>query len=69
MVKEIFFLVEESLEGGFEAKSLGFSIFAQADDIESLKNEIKDVVQCHFDEQDIPKIIRLHIVREEVITA
>jgi len=29
---------------------------------------IRDAVVCHFDETDRPRIIRLHFVREEVIS-
>ena len=29
--------LEESREGGYEAKALGYAIFAQADDLEQLK--------------------------------
>jgi hypothetical protein len=34
MAKEIIFLVEESPEGGYEAKALGHSIFIEADTFE-----------------------------------
>jgi len=66
--KEIIFLVEEDVEGGFNARALGLPIFTQGETIEEVKKNIKDALQCHFDrEEDIPKIIRLHIVKEEVI--
>jgi hypothetical protein len=65
---EIIFLVESDVEGGYIAQALGESIITQADDLESLKQEIKDAVNCHFiDETLRPKIIRLHIVQQEVI--
>jgi predicted RNase H-like HicB family nuclease len=68
-MKEIIFLVEEDPEGGFTARAMGLSIFTQGDTIEELKRNIKDALQCHFDkEEDIPRIIRIHIVKEEVIT-
>jgi predicted RNase H-like HicB family nuclease len=68
-VKEIIFLVEEDPEGGYTAKALDYSIFTEADTIEELKENIKDVLKCHFDkEEDIPHIIRLHIVREDMFT-
>ena len=67
MVKEIIFLVEEAEEGGYIAKALGHSIFTEAEDIEELKKMIVDAVKCHFDEEDLPKIIRIHIVKDEVI--
>ena len=69
VMKEIFFIIEESLEGGYEARALDLSIFTEAETIEELKDAIRDAVRCHFDEDEIPKIIRLHFVREEVITA
>ena len=66
-VKEIIFLVEET-EDGYVARALDHSIFTQADSIEELKEMVKDAVECHFDEGERPKIIRLHIVRQEVIS-
>jgi len=68
MIKEIIFLVEESQEGGYEAKSLGYSIYTEAETLEALKEAVKDAVRCHFEEEDTPKVIRLHLVKEEVIT-
>ncbi len=68
-MKEIFFLIKESPEGGFEAEALGQAIFTEADTVEELKSQIKDAVSCHFEEKDRPAIIRLHFVREEVIAA
>lgn len=64
---EIIFLVEEAAEGGYTAKALGESIFTEAENIEELKANIKDALRCHFDsEADIPPIVRLHFVKEEV---
>ncbi len=69
MKNEIIFIIEESLEGGYEAKALGASIYTEADNIEELKSNIKEAVACHFDEKEMPKIIRLHYIKEEVIAA
>lgn len=67
---EIVFLVEDDLDGGYTAKALGESIFTQADDLKALREMIRDAVRCHFpDEQVRPKVIRLHIVRDEVIAS
>jgi len=68
MTNEIIFLVEESLEGGYEAKALDYSIYTEAETLEELRQGVKDAVRCHFEEADIPRIIRLHVVKEEVIT-
>ena len=60
MEKEIIFAVEESPEGGYEAKALGFSIFTEADTFEELKKMVQDAVMCHFEEAERPRLIRLH---------
>jgi len=67
-MEEVIFLVEESPEGGYTAKGLGVSIYTEADTMEALRGAVKDAVHCHFDD-DKKRIIRLHIVREEVIAA
>jgi hypothetical protein len=64
---EIIFSVAESPEGGYEAQALGLPIFTQADTLEELKPMLQDAVRCHFDEADRPRIIRLHMVKDEVI--
>ena len=69
MDTEIIFTVEESLEGGYEAQALGHDIFTQADSLDELKAEVQDAVRCHFEEKDRPKLIRLHFVKDEVISA
>ena len=68
-MNEVIFLVEEDPEEGYVARALGESIFTQANSLDELKNMIQDAVQCHFEEADRPKIIRLHIVREEVMAS
>ena len=64
---EIIFIVEESPEGGYEAMALGQSIFTQAETLDDLKAMVQDAVRCHFEEHERPKMIRLHLVRDEVI--
>jgi len=66
---EIVFVVEEAPEGGLTARAAGLSIFAQANNIEELRGQVRDAVRCHFDEESQPKLIRLHFVRDEVIPA
>jgi hypothetical protein len=66
-VSEIIFAVEESPEGGYEARALGHSLFTQADSWAELRKMIRDAVRCHFDEADCPRLIRLHLTRDEVI--
>jgi hypothetical protein len=68
-MSELIFVVEESVEGGLIARALGESIFTQATDIASLRMQVRDAVQAHFDAGKAPKMIRLHYVRDEVIAA
>ncbi|MBI4504159.1 MAG: 2-oxoisovalerate dehydrogenase [Chloroflexi bacterium] len=67
MAKEIVFLVEESPEGGYEAHALGHSIYTEANTLDELKAAMQDAVLCHFEDDERPRIIRIHIVKDEVI--
>jgi len=67
MASEIIFYIEESLDGGFEARALGFDIFTDGGTEDELKKNIRDAVHCHFDEGEAPQIIKLHFVKEEAI--
>ena len=67
MTDEIIFAVHESAEGGYEARALSAPIFTEADSVEELRAAVRDAVECHFEEEERPKIIRLHFVRDEVI--
>jgi len=67
MTSEIIFVVEESPEGGYEAKALGHSIFTQGETLEEVREAVKDAVRCHFEEDQRPRIIRLHQVKEELL--
>ena len=66
---EILFVVSESPEGGYVATGIDASIVTEADDLDQLRVAIRDAVRCHFDESDRPRVIRLHLVRDEVIAA
>lgn len=66
---ELVFLVEEAPEGGYTARALGASIVTEADDLPALRTAVRDAVRCHFEPSDLPKLLRLHLVRDEVIAA
>ncbi len=65
-MSEIIFLIEESAEGGYSARAMEHSIFTDADSIEDIKKNIKDAVKCHFADDDLPKLVRMHFVKDEV---
>jgi hypothetical protein len=68
VMKELIFIVEEAPEGGYTAKALGECIYTEADSIVELKEMLKDAVVCHFETNELPKLVRLHIVKEETIS-
>ncbi|MEO8407751.1 MAG: 2-oxoisovalerate dehydrogenase E1 subunit beta [Oxalobacteraceae bacterium] len=68
-MNEIHFIVEEAPEGGYLARAVGADIVTEADDLAELHARVRDAVHCHFDEAQVPALIRLHITREEVLTA
>lgn len=64
---ELVFVVEEAPESGYVARALGESIVTEADDLEALREMIRDAVACHFDDDERPKIVRLHLVHDELL--
>ena len=59
--KEIIFLIEESLDGGFEAKAVGFPIFTEGESEDEVRQNILEAVRCHFDENEMPAFIKYKI--------
>jgi len=67
-IKEIIFIAEEDeIDGGYIAKSVGYSIITEGDTWEELKNNIIDAVKCHFEENTIPELIRIYFKKEEIL--
>jgi hypothetical protein len=62
---EVVFVVEDAPEGGFTARAVGESIFTEADSLDQLRANVRSAVECHFAEGQTPKVIRLHIVRDD----
>ncbi len=52
---EIIFVVQESPEGGYEARAASESIFTEADTLEELREMVRDAVSCHFESEDRPR--------------
>ena len=59
---EILFEVsEDELDGGYSASALGFGIHTQGDTIDELHRNVREAVDCYFDDSmDRPSLIRLH---------
>jgi predicted RNase H-like HicB family nuclease len=68
MSEIIFEVREDEAGGGYTASALGVGIHTEADTLEALRANVKEAVDCYFDENmAAPKIIRLHFVRDEVL--
>lgn len=66
-VRELIFEVREEPDGGYIARALGESIYVEADDRRQLESEIRDAVECHYEADSRPSLVRLHFVRDEVL--
>ena len=58
---ELIFVVENAPEGGYTARALGESIFTEAEDVPALREQIKDAVRCHFDDDRGPEQVRFSL--------
>jgi hypothetical protein len=67
MGSELVFSVEDAPEGGYVARALGEAIFTEADNLDELRAQVRDAVACHFDEDERPKVVRLHIIHDELL--
>jgi hypothetical protein len=65
---EILFVVEEAAEGGFVARGIGADIVTEADTLNELRANVREAVECHFDDALLPRLVRLHFVRDELLT-
>ena len=63
----IFEVTEDETDGGYSASALGYGIHTQGEDWADLKAMVRDAVLCHFETHARPKVIRLHLVRDEAI--
>ena len=68
-MQEVIFVVEEAPEGGYTARALDVSILTEADGLPALRESVRDAVRCHFEADALPKVIRLHFVHDEVMSA
>jgi predicted RNase H-like HicB family nuclease len=64
---EIVFAVTQESDGGFVAECLSLDIFTQGDTWEELRANVREVVSAYFFDQPKPAVVRLHLVRDEVL--
>lgn len=69
MSEIIFEVREDEVDGGYTATALGAGIHTEADLLEELRKNVKEAVDCYFDDAvAAPRVIRLHFVRDEVLS-
>jgi predicted RNase H-like HicB family nuclease len=67
-VSELVFEVTEDAEGGYSAECLTENIFTQGNTWQDLRANVKAATEAYFFDGPKPKYIRLHLVRNEVLT-
>jgi predicted RNase H-like HicB family nuclease len=67
-VGDLVFEVIQEADGGYVAECLTESIVTQADTWEELRVNVKDAVEGYFFDGPKPRSIRLHLVRDEVLS-
>jgi predicted RNase H-like HicB family nuclease len=67
-IAELVFNVDQEPDGGFVAQCLTEGIVTQGDTWDELKEMVKDAVEAYFFDRPKPRSIRLHLIRDEVLT-
>jgi predicted RNase H-like HicB family nuclease len=67
MSEIIFQVLQDEIDGGYSASALGFGVHTEAETLDELRLNIREAVSCHFDNShEIPKLVRLYFVHDEV---
>lgn len=56
----IFEVTEDETDGGYSASALGYGIHTQGDSVEEIRRNVREAVDCYFDETR-PARIRLSV--------
>lgn len=65
---ELVFEVTQEADGGYCAECLTHDIFTQADTWDALRANVREAVRAYFFNTEAPERIRLHLVRDEILT-
>lgn len=66
---ELVFQITQEADGGYVAECLGEDIFTQGNTWEEVRSNVVEAVQAFYFDSTPPQRIRLHLVRDEVVTA
>ena len=61
------FEITQDADGGFCAECLTESIFTQGDTWDELRANVKEAVEAFYFDRSRPSVVRLHLVRDEVL--
>ena len=60
---------EDTADGGYTASAVGYGIHTQAETLEELRKQILDAVSCYFgDTEEMPTLVHLRVIHEEVLS-
>jgi predicted RNase H-like HicB family nuclease len=66
---EIVFSVALESDGGYVAECLSHDIFTQGNTWDELRQNVREAVAAFFFDQPKPAVVRLHLVRDEILSA
>lgn len=65
----VFEVSEDEVDGGYSASAVGYGIHTEGETIDEVRRNVREAVECYFDDGTVrPGLIRLHFVRDEVLT-
>lgn len=67
-MNELVFEVVQEGDGGYSAECLTENIFTQADSWDELRLNVVEAVSAFFFDAKPPSSVRLHLVRDEVLS-
>jgi hypothetical protein len=65
---ELVFDIAQDSDGGFIANCLSEDIFTEADSWDELRANVKEAVAAFYYDAPAPRTVRLHLVRDELLT-
>jgi len=67
-MEEMIFEVIQEPDGGYVAEAIGEDIITQADTWDELRRNVCEAAQAFYFDSAPPERVRLHLVRDEVVT-
>jgi predicted RNase H-like HicB family nuclease len=68
-MSEVIFEVTQEADGGYVAECLTEAIITQGDTWDEVRKNVQEAVAAYFfDQPQKPSTVRLHLVRDEVLT-